>query len=492
MATINVPTGEVFEFGTTSDDTITITDALDYATGEDLDGNGGEDSLTLEGSDLATLLTGANASVAFDADTGVWVLDDDTTGGDDATISNGILSITFNDGATLVGGTASSGFLNPASVDADGSTLALASINTYEFDGEALTADTFTATSIVSVDGQDIATAGSNFTNSDGAFSVSGTDVEFIANTAAIAALGNVGDNVSFSYEVVLADADGNTQTVTVTFDAEVPFTTGDDEFNASEDNKDADETSDFGGEDEGDDTFNGDDQDNEFIADVGNDTLIGANGDDTLDGGEDEDFIRGGNGTDDIDGGEEADNLGGGAGADDISGEEGNDTIFGGVGDDTNLSGGDDDDVVNGGSGDDTLLGDAGEDTLRGGDGDDDLDGGADNDELRGGAGDDTVDGGAGNDQIFVSLGDDNLTGGADDDTFVLRDDSGTTTITDFGTGDDQLDVSGIGLADLDAVLAIAFETDAGVTIAIDDDTSVVLTGLNLADLSNADFDFA
>ncbi|SCZ71919.1 Hemolysin-type calcium-binding repeat-containing protein [Epibacterium ulvae] len=490
MATINVPTGEVFEFGTTSDDTITITDALDYATGEDLDGNGGEDSLTLEGSDLATLLTGANASVAFDADTGVWVLDDDTTGGDDATISNGIQSITFNDGATLVGGTASSGFLNPGSVNADGTTLALATINTYEFDGAALTADTFTATSIVSVDGQEIATAGSNFTNTDGAFTITGaTGLQFVANTAAIAALGNVGDAVTFSYEVVLADTDGNTQTVTVTFDATVPFTTGDDEAFADAAGEAIDETA---TEAAGDDTFNGAEGNDTLTAGAGNDTLLGANGDDVLVGGADDDFLRGGNGADTISAASGENNLGGGAGIDSITGGSDDDTIFGGVGDDVLLDGGAGNDVINGGSGADTLTGSAGDDTLRGGDGDDVLNGTSGSNELRGGAGDDTVNGGTGNDQIFVSLGDDSLTGGTGDDTFVLRDDSGTTTIADFGTGDDQLDVSGIGLADLDAVLAIAFETDAGVTIAIDEDTSVVLTGLNLADLSNADFDFA
>ncbi|UWR47352.1 calcium-binding protein (plasmid) [Phaeobacter inhibens] len=491
MANINVPTGETFVAGSTGDDAVSLTDALDFATGEDFDGNGGADTLTLNNNALAALLGGANADLAYDADSDTWTIDDDTTGGDDVQLTEGFTSVTFSDGVTIEAGVASSGAINPAAGDADGTPLALASTTNYDWDGEAVTSTTFTATSIVSVDGQDVATVGNNFTNTDGAFTVDGTNLEFTANTAAIAAQGNVGEDASFSYVVVLSDGT-NTQTVTVTFEETIPFTTGNDTWNATADTADVDETSDFGGVDAGNDTFNGDDQDNTITAGDGDDTVIGGNGDDVLEGGDGANVLRGGNGDDTLTSGDDDGNiLGGGAGADDITGGAGADTLFGGNGDDGNLDGGDGDDVVNGGAGDDTLLGNTGNDTLRGGDGDDDLDGGAGADELRGGAGDDSVNGGAGADMMYVSLGDDTLDGGADDDTFILRDDSGATTIENFTTGD-KLNVEGLGYNDLADVLAVAYETSEGVTLAIDADTTVLLDGLSLTDLDASDFDFA
>lgn len=491
MANINVPTGETFVAGTTGDDAVSLTDAVTFAAASTLDGNGGADTLTLEDNALAALMAGANAEVSYDADSDTWTLDDDTTAGFAVSLTEGFTSVTFSDGATIEAGVASTGVINPAAGDADGTPLALATTTSYDWDGEATTTTDFTATSIVSVDGQDVATVGNNFTNTDGAFTVDGTNLEFTANTAAIAAQGNVGEDATFSYVVVLSDGT-NTQTVTVTFEETIPFTTGDDSWTATEGSADVDETSDFGGEDAGNDTFNGDDQDNNIEAGDGDDTVIGGNGDDVLEGGDGANVLRGGNGDDTLTSGDDDGNiLGGGAGADDITGGAGADTLFGGNGDDGNLDGGDGDDVVNGGAGDDTLLGNTGNDTLRGGDGDDDLDGGAGADELRGGAGDDSVNGGAGADMMYVSLGDDTLDGGADDDTFILRDDSGATTIENFTTGD-KLNVEGLGYNDLADVLAVAYETSEGVTLAIDADTTVLLDGLSLTDLDASDFDFA
>ncbi|UTS82945.1 calcium-binding protein [Phaeobacter piscinae] len=489
MANINVATGDTFVAGTTGDDAVSLTDAVTFAAASTLEGNGGADTLTLEGNALAALMAGANAEVSYDADTDTWTLDDDTTAGFAVSLTEGFTSVTFSDGATIEAGVASTGVINPAAGDADGTPLALASTTSYDWDGEATTTTTFTATSIVSVDGQDVATVGNNFTNTDGAFTVDGTNLEFTANTAAIAAQGNVGDEATFSYVVVLSDGT-NTQTVTVTFEETIPFTTGDDTWNAAEGAKDIDETA---STDAGNDTFNGDDQDNDIEAGDGNDTVIGGNGDDTLEGGDGVNVIRGGNGDDEItNGDDDGSTLGGGAGADDITGGTGADTIFGGNGDDGNLDGDAGDDVINGGDGEDTLIGGAGDDTLKGGDGDDDLTGDAGNDELRGGAGADTVDGGAGDDMIYSSLGGDELTGGAGNDTFVLKAGTGDTTITDFGTGANKLNVEELGYNDLDDVLAVAYETSNGVTIAIDADTTVTLTGETLTGLAAADFDFA
>ncbi|APG49352.1 calcium-binding protein [Phaeobacter porticola] len=492
MANINVPTGETFVAGSTGDDAVSLTDAVTFAAASTLDGNGGADTLTLEDNALAALMAGANAEVSYDADTDTWTLDDDTTAGFAASLTEGFTSVTFSDGATIEAGVASTGVINPAAGDADGTPLALATTTSYDWDGEATTTTDFTATSIVSVDGQDVATVGNNFTNTDGAFSVSGTGLAFTANTAAIAAQGNVGEDATFSYVVVLSDGT-NTQTVTVTFEETIPFTTGDDSWTATEGSADVDETNDFGSEDAGNDTFNGDDQDNTLIAGAGNDTLIGGNGNDDLNGGDDVNVLRGGNGNDTLTAGDDDGNiLGGGAGADEITGGAGADMIFGGNGDDGTLDGLGGNDIINGGDGDDNLDGGADNDTLKGGDGDDDLRGGTGDDELRGGAGEDSITGGDGADMIYTSLGGDELTGGNDDDTFVLKAGTGATTITDFGTDADKLNVEELGYNDLDDVLAVAYETSEGVTIAIDADTTVTLTGVALGDLAAADFDFA
>ncbi|MFV1594623.1 calcium-binding protein [Phaeobacter sp. JH20_36] len=489
MANINVPTGETFVAGTTGDDAVTLTDAVTFAAASTLEGNGGADTLTLEGNSLSTLLAGANADVSYDSTTDTWTLDDDDTAGFAASLEGGFTSVTFNDGATLEAGVASSGVINPAAGDADGTPSDLSTTFSYDWDGADASRTQFDATSIVSVDGQAIATVGNNFTNASGAFAITnGTDLAFTANSAALTAQGNVGDDATFSFEVVLSDGT-NTQTVTVTFEAEIPFTTGNDVWNAAEGSADIDETATT---EAGNDTFNGDDQDNDIEAGLGDDTLIGGNGDDTLEGGDGANVLRGGNGDDVLSTGDDDGNiLGGGAGADDITGGAGDDIIFGGNGDDTNLNGGDGDDIINGGDGEDTLIGGDDNDTLRGGDGDDNLDGGLGNDELRGGAGDDVVNGGDGSDMMYVSLGNDTMDGGNGDDTFILRDDSGATTINNFATGD-KLNVEGLGYNDLADVLAVAYETSEGVTLAIDADTTVLLDGLTLADLDASDFDFA
>ncbi|MFV1462742.1 calcium-binding protein [Phaeobacter sp. JH57H2] len=479
MANINAATTVAVVAGTTSDDAITLTDAI--ATNGAIDGNGGADTLVLN--NAADTFVALAAGLTYTEATDTWAVSAQA-------LTEGFTSVTLSDGVTVEAGVASEGIIQPTAVNS-GAAATLTTINSYDWDGAAAAVNAFTAASIVSVDGQDIATVGSNFVNADGAFSVnSGAQtVTFTANTAAIAAQGNVGDDASFSYEVVVANAAGTeTRTVTVTYEATIPFTTGDDTWNASAGAANIDET---GTTDEGNDTFNGDDQGNDITAGLGNDTLIGGNGDDTLDGGDGVNVIRGGNGDDQIsNGNDDGSILGGGAGADTITGGSGADIIFGGNGDD-NLDGSAGNDVINGGAGEDTLVGDDGNDTLRGGDGDDNLQGGNGVDELRGGAGDDVVNGGAGADMMYVSLGNDTMDGGADDDTFILRDDSGATLINGFTTGD-KLNVEGLGYNDLADVLAIAYQTSAGVVLDIDADTTVTLAGLTLGDLDASDFDFA
>ncbi|NKX71067.1 calcium-binding protein [Rhodobacteraceae bacterium R_SAG1] len=490
MANINIANSVDFVAGTTSDDTVTLTDALSASlVGNTATGNGGSDAIVLNSNDLLSL-----NGLTYNSDTDTWTLGADT-------LTNGFVSLTSSEGVSLTSAAEAAGSIGTVT-----NTLSSSFIGTEDLSDDAIDYDwstsgavsTLTAatnatmTQIVSVGGQAIATVGNNFLVDNGAFIVDGTDLTFTASTAAVTAQGNVGDTASFEFEVVLANADGSeTRTVTVTYEVEIPFTAGNDIAIGDDDANTIDATTVPGGNDsisggEGNDTLTGAD---------GNDTLMGQNGDDVLVGGNGDNFLRGGNGDDDLTGGDDADDLGGGAGEDTINGGQGNDTLFGGGAND-DLDGGDGDDAVNGGAGDDALLGGAGNDTLKGGDGDDNLSGDAGNDELRGGAGEDTVDGGAGADMIYTSLGGDNLTGGAGNDTFVLKAGTGNTTITDFrGALDDEndkLNVEELGYNDLADVLAVAYETDAGVVIGVDADTTVTLTGETLAGLSAADFDFA
>lgn len=102
-----------------------------------------------------------------------------------------------------------------------------------------------------------------------------------------------------------------------------------------------------------------------------------------------------------------------------------------------------DNNDNIAGGTGADTLVGLDGRDTLTGNGGNDTLDGGAAADVLNGGQGKDILIGGAGADI---------LTGGTEADTFVFKtadfgplDPFALDRITDFQTGVDKIDLSGI-----------------------------------------------
>lgn len=166
-------------------------------------------------------------------------------------------------------------------------------------------------------------------------------------------------------------------------------------------------------------------------------DALYGGGGNDTLNGESARDFLAGGDGDDTLYG--ESDN-------DILLGEGGNDTLWGGSQNDI-LIGGEGNDILHGESENDHLEGGAGNDTLYGGDGNDVLIGGDGDDILYAGSGADVLDGGAGNDILYTENDGqgDTLTGGTGDDTFVLKSFNSNDIITDYGNGNDLIDLTAL-----------------------------------------------
>ncbi|WP_368186109.1 calcium-binding protein [Aestuariibius sp. HNIBRBA575] len=239
----------------------------------------------------------------------------------------------------------------------------------------------------------------------------------------------------------------------------------------------------------------------------AGNDKLVGGSGNDLIYGGDDNDHINGGNG---------ADTLYGDDGDDLIRGDKSSDEIYGGQGDD-DLRGGTGHDLIHGGDGDDTIRGDGNNDTIYGDDGADVIDGGSGKDEIYGGADNDIIDGGNSNDRIWGGSGDDTLnggrqndrlngnsgsdtlngdagndvlTGGSDADTFVFELGGGSDRITDFVSGEDQIDLTDFGI---DVLNPTATYTDSGADMVISFATGEILTleGVNIADVALGDFLF-
>lgn len=211
---------------------------------------------------------------------------------------------------------------------------------------------------------------------------------------------------------------------------------------------------------DQGNDVLNGAAGDDVLLGGAGNDTAYGGADNDRLEGGDGNDVLYGNDGNDTLQGDNGADLLYGGDGRDVLRGGAGDDTLEGGAGADTLIGGGGNDvlrgdagnDSLSGNAGNDTLFGGAGADTLRGGDGNDVADGGGGNDWLFGENGNDTLNGGGGNDTITGGAGADVLTGGAGADTFVFASVAHIGTgaqsdrITDFTSGVDLIDLTGIG----------------------------------------------
>ncbi len=213
-----------------------------------------------------------------------------------------------------------------------------------------------------------------------------------------------------------------------------------------------------------------------------------------------------GGAGADTLAGNQAANRLEGRAGDDWLAGREGADLLIGGAGVDT----------MEGGAGGDVFVVDdpadrvveepgAGIDTLQvetaapvtlpsgveilrlgaagrvgfGGPGADLLLGSALGDRLDGRGGGDVIEGGAGADT---------LSGGAGADSFILRRGGGFDRIEDFTPGADHLVLTGFGLADATAALALATEAPAGVTIDLSGGDGVLLAGLRLNALGAGD----
>lgn len=136
---------------------------------------------------------------------------------------------------------------------------------------------------------------------------------------------------------------------------------------------------------------------------------------------------------------------------------------------------------TLEGSNGDDTILGNGGSDELNGFGGADRLDGGTDAD---------TLDGGFGNDILSVAAGEggDTLIGGGGRDVFDFETGFGTTTIADFTSGQDTIDL--VDVAGLSAFgdLAITYGDSASIDLSGGD--VLTLEGV-LGGLSASDFDF-
>jgi Ca2+-binding RTX toxin-like protein len=253
--------------------------------------------------------------------------------------------------------------------------------------------------------------------------------------------------------------------------------------------------------------------------------SVNGGRGNDRLVGDEADDQIRGGNGHDHMDGGAGADWIWGGRGNDTYivddrgdrvyeSRNQGTDTVkaivsyslsgthveklvltgtadLKGTGNGLNnsLTGNSGDNVLKGGAGHDVLKGMSGNDKLYGGSGNDKLEGGRGNDHLKGGTGDDRLNGGSGNDMLRGGSGNDKLTGGSGSDVFVFEKKVGSDTITDFRTGHDKVDVSGLSGVDN---LSDLYKWQSGSSTVVWHDSAVlVLNGVKESDLDSSDFIF-
>ncbi|WP_417667497.1 calcium-binding protein [Roseibium sp.] len=231
----------------------------------------------------------------------------------------------------------------------------------------------------------------------------------------------------------------------------------------------------------------------------IGIENIIGTNGDDFLIGDHQDNVIDGGNGGKDI-----LDGGGNGAGGDTVSyassaygvtvslaphsvivdtpvGVDWNDTISGFE----NIIGSERGDTLIGDSDANQLKGLGANDTLQGYDG---------NDTLVGGSGNDTLEGGSGEDLLVGGRDDDILEGGADADTFQFSDGHGNDTLLDFDVAEaaEFIDFSRVSTLNSFAdVLASSVDTTDGVLITTGTESSVLLTGISQANLSDADFLF-
>lgn len=182
------------------------------------------------------------------------------------------------------------------------------------------------------------------------------------------------------------------------------------------------------------------------------------------------------------IDGGSSADEIVDAGGGNTINGNEGDDQLAGLSGENV-LSGDEGNDFLRGGFDDDSLYGGTGNDILQG-----------DNSEfvggfdlLDGGTGDDLMEGGLGADIFVFETGDGSDTIGSLD---VSSDSPASAVVTgaDFVSGVDLIQLSGFGLTDGSAALALVSDVN-GVATFDDQGTVITFAGLTKSDLSVDDF---
>jgi Ca2+-binding RTX toxin-like protein len=281
-------------------------------------------------------------------------------------------------------------------------------------------------------------------------------------------------------------------------------------------------------------DFMSGDAGDDDIAGGAGRDLLFGFAGNDTLRGQGSHDTLDGGNGADTLLGGGGRDILGGGDGVDMLRGNSGDDTLYGGAGNDS-LYGDAGDDSLVGGDGDDAYFVDVEDDTIEeedgggvdtvystsseywmganvenlyyigdddtwasgntlanhmyGGGGDDTLKGARGADTLFGGAGDDDLRGGRDDDRLTGGTGDDQLIGADGNDTFVFGADFGDDRVSDFGVGQDSLDISELGITAATFASSVAIEQDRAHTVITIGSDTITLNRVHASTVTEADF---
>lgn len=268
------------------------------------------------------------------------------------------------------------------------------------------------------------------------------------------------------------------------------------------------------------------------LIGSVFDDILTGDSGTNRLDGDAGDDVLNGEGGNDVLIGGGGADTLNGGDGQDLASYFLSDEAVIINLADGT-ASGGDaaGDTLINienllGSNYDDILTGDAGNNVISGVSGDDLLDGGAGADQLNGGEGNDTVtyansdagvtvdlrngqtsggdaEGdrlssienviGSDFDDMFTSGVTDNiLTGGLGADVFQFVSTTANHVISDFGNGDDLIDLTHLGFSDFADVFSLITDTGDDLVLTFADGGSITFEGVSdISDLTADDFLF-
>jgi len=179
-----------------------------------------------------------------------------------------------------------------------------------------------------------------------------------------------------------------------------------------------------------------------------GNDNILTADGDDLIRAGNGNNVIKAGDGENLIDAGDGNNNILTGKGNDQIGVGKGNNIIDAGVGNNLITTGygndkittGDGNDIINSGGGNDIIKAGNGFNNISAGDGDDNITVGIKNDIINAGGGVNTINAGAGDDLIYGGLGQDKVNVGSGADIINLTLGEGITTVLDFSTAADKV----------------------------------------------------